>query len=388
MNSAPQTFIIGTPFYRWGTDWTDAAVPAHFKALADELVRRGHRAILLVDNKRQELVDTQSNPAVYTWPGDRPTHLRDFLFALGLIRRLRPTCVIANFGAVNALVTAGFMMRVPIRIPWYNTLSTQLGPEWQGRACRLRWLRWRKRVVYRMASHIAMPASCGVEDLNTVYGVPKAKCRVWHFSLPDPFALHPHLQDTPRKPWRLVCGGRMSATKGQETLVRAVALLKDEVPSLHVEFIGSGPTRDHLIQLSAELGISRMCTFSPFTSHEGLLQAFASAQATVVPSLAEMFGLVGIGSLAVGTPVIGSNAGGIPDYVKDGVTGYLFQPGRHQELAARIKDLLLENGMAEGLRAKCRDFFFSRFEQVATARDLADDLLALCERKPDGTVSS
>ena len=384
MNSTPQTFIIGTPFWRWGNDWTDAAVPAHFKALADELVRRGHRAVLLVDNKRQDLVDTQSNPAIYTWPSDRPTQLRDFLFALGLIRRLRPTGIIANFGAVNALVTAGFLTRVPIRIPWYHTLSTQLGPEWQGPARRLRWQRWRKRVVYRMASHIATPASCGVEDLSTVYDVPKAKCRVWPNSVPDPFALYPQLQDTPREPWRLVCAGRMSATKGQETVVQAVALLKDKLSSLHVEFIGSGPTRDHLIQLAGELGISRMFTFSPFTSHEGVLQTFASAQATIVPSLAEMFGLVGIESLAVGTPVIGSDTGGIPDYVKDGTTGYRFQPGRHEELAGRINDLFRQATTTEGMRGKCREFFLSRFEQTATARGLAAELLALCERKRHG----
>jgi starch synthase len=53
-----------------------------------------------------------------------------------------------------------------------------------------------------------------------------------------------------------------------------------------------------------------------------------------MPSISEALGQVGLEAMACGTPVIGSRVGGIPDYVRDNVTGLLFPPGDADALAS------------------------------------------------------
>lgn len=54
--------------------------------------------------------------------------------------------------------------------------------------------------------------------------------------------------------------------------------------------------------------------------------------------LYESLGLVGIEAMACGCPVIGSDIGCLPEYIKEGITGFLFEPGNSHELAERIVD--------------------------------------------------
>jgi glycosyltransferase involved in cell wall biosynthesis len=74
-----------------------------------------------------------------------------------------------------------------------------------------------------------------------------------------------------------------------------------------------------------------------FLSHADLARYYASADVTIVPSLWEdPCPLVVFESLASGTPVIGSRIGGIPEFIDDGIDGYLITPGSVSELVNRI----------------------------------------------------
>ena len=57
------------------TTWCDSPVSVHFRALAQELVRRGHRVVLLIDHCEYALENHAGNPAVYTWPSPQPTKI-------------------------------------------------------------------------------------------------------------------------------------------------------------------------------------------------------------------------------------------------------------------------------------------------------------------------
>ncbi len=69
---------------------------------------------------------------------------------------------------------------------------------------------------------------------------------------------------------------------------------------------------------------------------------YGAADVFVLPSLSEALGQVGLEALACGTPVVGSRVGGVPDYVSDGKTGWLFDAGDAGELAARL-DWMIEH---------------------------------------------
>ncbi|WP_170834915.1 glycosyltransferase [Terriglobus roseus] len=132
--------------------------------------------------------------------------------------------------------------------------------------------------------------------------------------------------------------------KGQEILVQAVSLLKGKYPEARFLVVGSPPPRspDELGRLSAlmeECGVRERFTLLGEIDDPASL--FAALDITVVPSVhPEPFGCVVIEAMAVGTPVIGSDCGGIAEQIVDGQTGLLFKPGDAAALAIALDRML------------------------------------------------
>jgi glycosyltransferase involved in cell wall biosynthesis len=124
--------------------------------------------------------------------------------------------------------------------------------------------------------------------------------------------------------------------KGIDIVIRALTLLPECVV---LWLVGGGPQADQLRDLARELGLERRIVFHGSQRHvEPFMQA---ADCLVCPSLwAEAAGLVNLEAQASGLPVVASRIGGIPEYVVDGQTGFLFPAGNVDELAERIQRLL------------------------------------------------
>ena len=76
--------------------------------------------------------------------------------------------------------------------------------------------------------------------------------------------------------------------------------------------------------------------------HEQVLQELSHCMAAVVPSRSESFGLVNIEALSVGTPVVASNVGGIPEIIRAGINGYLVPPGDPVAMQTRLGEFLTD----------------------------------------------
>jgi len=229
---------------------------------------------------------------------------------------------------------------------------------------------FRKKLVYRAATHLVANSNASLTDLQSVYGVPTAKCRVFFNSLADPFADHA----LPAQPQgnNLVCVGRFYPSKGQDVLIRAVALLKQTFPDVRVEFLGEGPAMEECKALAEVLGVSKQCVFSGQVSHDEVLRKMSLATATVVPSRSEAFGLVNIESMAVGTPVVASAVGGIVEIIRDGVDGFLVQPDDPDALAVALRRLLENPALRSEMSSHARERFLAKFEQGRLVREQAD----------------
>lgn len=361
--------------YFIGTSWGDAAVPQQFRALASELAQRGHRAILLVDGQRKDAEDPQGNPAVYTWPSERPTQLRDAMFLLGLARRYRPDCLIANFGSTNVMILTGRLTGIPVRIAWRHTLDSQIALDARVPRWKARWLKARKALIYRVSTHLVANSQATAEELQQLPLVRfrRDKTTVFCYSLADPLSAQPgELRQARRVGTEFVCPGRFHPSKGQDVLIRAVAMLKDQFPDVCVEFLGDGPARGVCEQLAQRLGIQECCRFVGSVSHAQVLACMAGALATVVPSRSEAFGLVNIESMSVGTPVVASKVGGIPEIIRDGVDGFLVPPEDPQALAEKLGLLLANPELADGMGTAARKRFLDCFEQRGAVARLAD----------------
>ena len=153
--------------------------------------------------------------------------------------------------------------------------------------------------------------------------------------------------------------------KGQEIAVEAFAQLMVKYPDAHLVIVGSAAegNEEHLTRLAArveELGASsRVC----FTGDlEATAALYAAMDITVVPSIQpEPFGCVVMESMAAGTPVIGSQCGGIAEQIVDGQSGLLFTPGDVAALACCLDRLLsdpaLRARLAEGGYRRYRSHF-------------------------------
>ena len=353
------------------TTWNHGAIANQFKALSRKLAERGHRVVILITGQKKWVEDHESNPSIYAWPSLRPTSIRDAVFLYGLIRKYRPDCLISNFSADNVMLLVGWLMRVPSRVAWYHTLISQIEIDGKTTGWRGRLLKLRKQIVYRRATSIVSVSSACREDVQRVFQTPEWKCHVLHNSLGDPLP-GLELDQTESAQSKLVCVGRLHPTKGQDTLIRAAAILKRLRPDIAIEFIGDGPFKERCLQLAHDLGVEDACIFEGDIRHDEVLKRMALATATVVPSRSEAFGLVNIESLAVGTPVVASRVGGIVEVIRDGVDGFLVPPDNHEILAEKLLLLLSNPHLRRTMSRNARERFLTTFEQSKVIKEQAD----------------
>jgi D-inositol-3-phosphate glycosyltransferase len=141
--------------------------------------------------------------------------------------------------------------------------------------------------------------------------------------------------------------GRIEPLKGIETLFQAVAQLRDrgvcECAQLYVVIIGGDPgaspglqnaEMDRLKAVRESLNLSDLVTFLGAQDQDALPEYYSAAEAVIMPSHYESFGMVALEAMACGTPVIASEVGGLAYLVRDGETGF-HVPDRDPELLAQ-----------------------------------------------------
>ena len=142
--------------------------------------------------------------------------------------------------------------------------------------------------------------------------------------------------------------GRMVAIKGFDTLVRAVARLRDVITPLKCVIVGEGPLRKKLEWLIGRLGLGDIVELPGRLTAEEIVGLMERCEVFVLPSRQAdkgsgvMDGIPGslMEAMALGIPVISFPVSGIPELVVDGETGLLVPPGDERMLADAIARLL------------------------------------------------
>lgn len=139
--------------------------------------------------------------------------------------------------------------------------------------------------------------------------------------------------------------------KRTEDVIQVFARLTDSVRS-RLLMIGDGPERPQAIRLAEELGVNDRVTFLGTVPRiEALL---AVADLFILPSEQESFGLAALEAMASGVPVIASAAGGLPEVVIHGETGFLLPIGDVEGMAAAGRELFGNNQQLEQMRRAAR----------------------------------
>jgi glycosyltransferase involved in cell wall biosynthesis len=139
--------------------------------------------------------------------------------------------------------------------------------------------------------------------------------------------------------------GRMTAVKRGDDVLEGFKLLRERGVDATLCLVGDGPDRPHLEQKAHELGIVRDTLFLGY--QEDIAPLYAAFDALVLPSGNEGTPVSVIEALAAGRPVVATRVGGVPDVVRDGVDGFLVDPGATDELAERLTQLASDPELRE-----------------------------------------
>ncbi len=154
--------------------------------------------------------------------------------------------------------------------------------------------------------------------------------------------------------------GELGQRKGIYDLVRAMPSVVADFPHAKLVAGGSGET-DKVADLARECGVEKAVELPGWVS--GNLKACLLAEAAIytLPSHNENFPVSILEAMTVGLPIVSTPVGGIPDMIRNGIDGYLVEPGSVEQLAQRIKELLgsaeLRKYMGANARQRVTDTF-------------------------------
>jgi glycosyltransferase involved in cell wall biosynthesis len=264
-------------------------------------------------------------------------HLRQFLWQLSplilpLLRDVPTVYHVSHYKAVCPVATKLLPDGSPCRAPagrvcmeegcvtgrtWpFVMLQLQLFRRWQGVFDR--WLALSEAMARRLAAE-------GIAPVTVVHN-----------------AVRPRPLRAARSPSPLVAyAGRLTPAKGVDVLLRALASVVRSLPDVHLVVAGGGPDEVRLRGLADRLGLQRHVTFTGHLGRDEMEARLETAWVQVVPSLwDEPFGNVVTEAMVRGVAVIGSDAGGIPEIVRDGVDGRLVPPGDVEALVRALSEIL------------------------------------------------
>ena len=223
-----------------------------------------------------------------------------------------------------------------------------------------------EKSVMKTADRIVAATEAERSQLELLYGVNHEKVTI----IPPGVDTH-HFYPIPQDEAKETVGispedrmalfvGRIEPLKGLDTLIRAMALVKQNCKTFvcphYLVIIGGDPEGDpedmtsemnRLQSLCRELGLDEIVLFLGKRDQNSLPYYYSAAEVVVMPSHYESFGMVALESMACGTPVIASQVGGLAYLVRDGETGFFVPAEDPEALAAKLRLLFVNRQLRE-----------------------------------------
>lgn len=152
----------------------------------------------------------------------------------------------------------------------------------------------------------------------------------------NPVSQPKHFEKETTNHFTIVCVGRLEKVKNQQLLIKAFAELEEKKAELIL--VGDGRERNYLTQLIEELHLQSRVTITGFIAEPE--KYLAKADLFVLPSLSEGFGIAVVEAMQIGLPCLCSNIGGIPEFVFEEETGWLFNPNDPTALVAKLNQII------------------------------------------------
>lgn len=196
------------------------------------------------------------------------------------------------------------------------------------------------------------------------------------FQIETPIEVIPNFVDPERFSGRVPrCAKSLFATKGErivmhvsnfrpvkriEDVISIFALINAEIPS-KLLMVGDGPLMSMALRTTEKLGVSSDTLF--LGKQNDVAGLLSTADIFLLPSENESFGLSALEAMSCQVPVIGTNAGGLPEVVEHGRTGWLAEVGDVESMAERGKQLLTDHRLREEMGQSARQVVLERYHQ-------------------------
>jgi len=139
----------------------------------------------------------------------------------------------------------------------------------------------------------------------------------------------------------LLCMGRLIQDKGFDLALKAFSRIHHSYPNLKMIVAGDGNSKLELQQLTKELGVDDKTEFTGWIDPDLIPKLLNRATIVIIPSRwREPFPLVALQTGLMARPVVATRAGGLPEAIIDGETGYLFEMENVEQIADALRTLL------------------------------------------------
>lgn len=210
--------------------------------------------------------------------------------------------------------------------------------------------RWQQRLIawvfVRSDRVIALSAQWH-STLSTLF--PPARV----VTIPNPVKLAERPPPRTAVPPTLLFLGRIVAEKGVEDLLHAMHLVLAHIPDCRLVMAGTGDLQRYR-ELAVRLGVGHAVQFPGYVEGAAKAELFSQASAFVLPSHIEAMPMSVLEAMAQGLPVVATTVGGIPQAVRHGVDGLLFEPRDVAALADALVRLLSDEVLRCSLAAAAR----------------------------------
>lgn len=272
------------------------------------------------------------------------------------------------------------------RLPYYVFVHGALNP-WFKRQYPLKHLKkwaywpWAEYRVLRDAAGVVFTSALEREEARQSFWLYKVKEMEWRFGIPPPTddpqvsreafqEAFPHLKGKRM----LLLLSRLHAVKGCDLAISALARLNGHEPEMHLVIAGpdQGGLVDSLKQLATSLGVAERVHFPGMLKGNLKWGALRSAEAFLLPSHGENFGIAVVEAMACGTPVLISNKVNIWREIEAAGAGLVASDDVAGTALMLERWLALPQEKREQMRVAASREFHARFNMRANIRDLVE----------------
>ena len=326
---------------------------------------------------------------------------------LELALRVRPAVLHTTTHYVNALAVAAVARA--LGIPWVYEVRGLLADTWAathgpGALTSERYRRFQEREAQAIlaADDVVTLGETMAGRVREIAHAPALPIRLVPNAVDAAFAREPGRKDEAREKTGLP-GGRflvgsvtsMVDYEGLDDLLRAVALLRSEIPSVLAVIVGDGVARPGLERLARELGLTDHVRFTGRVARSEALEYFLALDAFVLPRkdrsvTRTVTPLKPVEAMACATPVVASDLPALRETVRHGQTGLLTRPDDPESLAAALSVLAADPDLAERLAREGRRWVLEHRTWAAAAKATVAryrDLLAEPLAVPSARIS-